>query len=175
MKNLDFKRLVIIRHAKAKLFTTGSTDFARDLKEQGKLDADHVSSELSQLNIVPQLIISSPAKRAIKTAKIFGRKLNCHHIFLNESLYDESYDRDWMVLDIEQNKAESDTVFIVGHNPLLTHLVEDFTGISLEHFKTSTAVIIKFPIQKWEEIISGIKGEIESVILKPKSNPSLLD
>ncbi len=165
-QNITAKRVVIIRHSKAKLFTTGSTDFARDLKEQGKNDADFVSKELLKLNIIPQLIISSPAKRALKTARIFGRNLNTNSIILNEALYDESYDRDWMVLDIEQNCPQGDTVYIIGHNPLLKDLIEDLTGQTIEQLKTSTAVIIRFEIEHWNKIISGIKGEIERVILK---------
>lgn len=161
------RRVVIIRHAKAKLFTTGSTDFSRDLREQGKIDANFVSEKLLKFQLIPQLIISSPAKRAIKTARIFGRTLNCQQLFLNEALYDESYDRDWMVLDIEQNIPEAETVYIIGHNPLLKDLIENLTGISIEQLKTSTAVVIKFEIDTWDKVINGAKGEIEQIILKP--------
>lgn len=160
------KKIVIIRHSKAKLFTAGNTDFARDLKEQGKTDAAFVSQQLYDLQIIPQLIIASPAKRALKTARIFGRMLKCHHTSLNEALYNESYDRDWLILDIKQNLPESETVYIIGHNPLLKELIDDLTGLDIEPLKTSTAVVISFETENWDNIIKGLRGKIEHIISK---------
>jgi len=68
------KRVVIVRHAKSVPYGYDD-DFNRDLSNKGKNDATLVSNELKRKNIFPDAMISSPAKRAIKTARIFAENL----------------------------------------------------------------------------------------------------
>ena len=69
------KRVVIVRHGKSVPYGYDD-DFSRDLRERGKNDAKLVSQELNKKGIFPDEMISSPAKRAIKTARIFAENLN---------------------------------------------------------------------------------------------------
>ena len=69
------KRVVIVRHGKAVPYGYDD-DFSRDLRDRGKSDAKLISSELNEQGIFPDLIISSEAKRALKTARIFAENLN---------------------------------------------------------------------------------------------------
>ena len=69
------KRVIIVRHAKSVHYGY-EDDFNRDLSTRGKKDAKLVSSELARKGILPDIMISSPAKRAIKTARIFAENLN---------------------------------------------------------------------------------------------------
>ena len=77
------KRVVIVRHGKAVPYGY-EDDFNRDLQERGKNDADLVSSELMKRGVQPDLIISSPAKRALKTARIFADNLNYNRADIKE-------------------------------------------------------------------------------------------
>ena len=68
------KRVIIVRHAKSVPYGY-EDDFNRDLRDRGKNDSKLVSTELKNQNISPELMVSSPAKRAIKTARIFAENL----------------------------------------------------------------------------------------------------
>ena len=83
------KRVVIVRHGKAVPYGY-EDDFTRDLKERGKNDAKLISQELQKQGVLPDTIISSPAKRAIKTARIFAENLNFKksEIIEKQDIYD---------------------------------------------------------------------------------------
>ncbi|MDD4107254.1 MAG: histidine phosphatase family protein, partial [Prolixibacteraceae bacterium] len=83
------KRLVIVRHAKAVPYGYHD-DILRDLQDRGKNDANIISKELNKKGIMPDAMISSPAKRALKTAKIFAGNLGFEkeRIEENEDIYE---------------------------------------------------------------------------------------
>ena len=64
------KTLYLIRHAKSSWDDSTLTDFERPLNERGINDAPKMGKLLKEKNIIPELLISSPANRAISTAKI---------------------------------------------------------------------------------------------------------
>ena len=68
------KRVVIVRHAKSEPYGYDN-DFYRDLTDRGESDAEKISEKLQGLEIKPNLVIASPATRAIHTATIFCKKL----------------------------------------------------------------------------------------------------
>ena len=68
------KIIYFIRHAKAKKIA--ATDFDRALSSKGKEAAKVMAARLKNKNILPELIISSPAKRTAKTAKIIAKNMN---------------------------------------------------------------------------------------------------
>ena len=83
------KRVVIVRHAKSVPYGYDD-DFNRDLKSRGVTDAEKISSELKNMGIKPDAMVSSPAKRALKTATIFSENLgfNKNEIREVEDIYD---------------------------------------------------------------------------------------
>ena len=64
------RELFIMRHAKSSWDDPTLSDFERPLNRRGKEDAPLMGEHLKRLGIKPDLIVSSPAKRAKKTAKI---------------------------------------------------------------------------------------------------------
>ena len=65
------KTLLIIRHAKSSWDIGTLTDFERPLNERGKRDAPEMAARLKKRNIKIDAFVSSPAKRAKKTAELF--------------------------------------------------------------------------------------------------------
>ena len=63
------KTLYIARHAKSSWDDMSLSDFERTLNARGKRDAPFMANILKEKGITPDLILSSPAKRAKKTAK----------------------------------------------------------------------------------------------------------
>ncbi|HID69647.1 MAG TPA: hypothetical protein EYP35_04115 [Desulfobacterales bacterium] len=70
------KHLLICRHAKSSWKDPSLADFDRPLNKRGKRDAPQMGKMLVSHGIFPDLIVSSPAKRAKKTALRLAKELN---------------------------------------------------------------------------------------------------
>ena len=66
--------LLLLRHGKSD-WSTNTIDFDRPLKKRGKRNAKQIGMWLLDNDLIPDLIISSPANRAISTAKIVAEIL----------------------------------------------------------------------------------------------------
>src|SRR5206468_6352752 len=83
------KTIFLIRHAKSSWDDTTLPDKDRPFNDRGKRDAPKMGKRLAKRNVVPNLILSSPAKRALKTAQIIATKLDYKlgDIVVDERLY----------------------------------------------------------------------------------------
>ena len=150
--NTKMKRVVIVRHGKAVPFGY-EDDFSRDLKERGKNDAEKISSELQHQGFKVDTIISSPAKRAIKTARIFAENLNFNKkdIIQIQDIYDGLTTSEFLEM-IRDLPKETETVFFFGHNPGFYYFVNNLLNIFDGDMPTCSTVGIDFDIDSWEEI-----------------------
>jgi phosphohistidine phosphatase len=163
------KILVIIRHAKSTWDYESVSDIDRPLKEAGITKTFEVAQQLKSANIIPDLVISSPAIRALHTALILGRilKYPTEKIHINPVLYTKS---DAEVLDfIKQTNDQISSLFIFGHNPVFTFLVNNFLKQRIDNLPTSGAVVFKFAVSKWEDISKKVI-ECEFSFLPKKIN-----
>ena len=83
------RRLTLVRHAKADTALPGQQDWDRVLDRRGQLDAPEMARRLRSRKLKPDLILSSPAVRALSTASIMARELKVHadRIAQDERLY----------------------------------------------------------------------------------------
>ena len=146
------KQVVIVRHGKAVPYGY-EDDFTRDLRERGKKDARLISDELKKRSILPDKIISSPAKRAFKTAMIFAENLNYRRqdIITVEDIYDGLTTEDFLEL-IRLLPPDVNTVFFFGHNPGFYYYVCNLLDEFYSDMPTTSTVGINFDIKKWEEV-----------------------
>ncbi|SHE74072.1 phosphohistidine phosphatase, SixA [Mariniphaga anaerophila] len=153
------KRVVIVRHAKAVPYGYDD-DFTRDLTERGKDDAALVSGELRKRNIVPDNIISSPAKRALKTARIFADnlKIDRNRIRQIDEIYDGLTTSDFLDL-IYSLSENTESVFFFGHNPGFHYLVNNLSEHNVNEMPTCSTVGIDFNVNSWNEVEARI-GQI---------------
>ena len=63
------KTVLILRHAKSSWSKPGLADIDRPLNKRGKRDAPRMGAVLHEQDLVPDLILSSPARRARKTLR----------------------------------------------------------------------------------------------------------
>src|SRR6202022_2048110 len=70
------KTLFLIRHAKSSWDDPALSDKDRPLGDRGRRDAPRMGKRLAKRNVTPDLILSSPARRALTTAEIFAKKLD---------------------------------------------------------------------------------------------------
>ncbi len=167
------KKIYLIRHAKSSWKEEGKSDFERGLNKRGKEDLIFMAERLHSFGVMPDLILSSPAKRAKKTAqgiaKIIGYDQN--NISYQESLYDSSYSSYRYLLDSLDERYNS--VFIVAHNPTITEVGEILSGAILTNMPTCSIVCIEFDIKSFKEIEEG-KGKILFFDYPKKHRSSLL-
>jgi phosphohistidine phosphatase len=116
------RELWLLRHGKAERFDS-SEDYDRPLKGRGKHDAKRMGEWLKEAQLLPDLVISSPATRAISTAKIVCDVIGIEHkqIQREKRLYDEGLVRVKSVL--ADCPATFIRVLLVGHNPELEDLL----------------------------------------------------
>jgi len=143
------KTIYIIRHAKAGSSPFG--DFDRKLNEQG-LKAAHLMAELlEEKNVVPNLVLASPAARTMGTAEIFCDILNYpkESVEPRMEIYEGGAGR---LLTIVQQVADSnDTVLIFGHNPTVTSLANLLSGGDIASMATCGVVRLDLDIAAWND------------------------
>lgn len=146
------KKVVIIRHGKAVDYGYDD-DFTRDLKDRGKNDAKLVSQELNKRGIFPDKMISSPAKRAIKTARIFAENLDFEggNIVEIEDIYGGLTTSEFLSL-IHELPAKIETVFFFGHNPGFYYFASNLLHEFNNDMPTTSTVGIDFEVNNWMEV-----------------------
>lgn len=143
------KTLFVIRHAKSSWKDEGLSDMDRPLKKRGRSDALIMAKVLHRNSINPQQIVSSPALRARTTAEIIAMELgfDSQKIEINKQLYFEGVENIFKVI----HSLTEDVVFIFGHNPEFTDLVNMFTTKEIDNLPTCGIVGVEFKINDWSE------------------------
>lgn len=145
------KYLTIIRHAKSD-WSVNTDDFNRPLNERGKHAVPLVGQFLKNKNIQPDFILSSPAKRAQKTAQ--GICKSIHHPTKNILFKMDIYTGDTKEIKkiIEEIDDNYNDVFLFGHEPVLSSIIEIFTKEKLEKFPTCAVYRITFDVSNWKAV-----------------------
>lgn len=146
------KHLYLIRHAKSSWSDPKLSDFARPLNKRGKRDAPLMGDRLSSVSPKPEIIISSPAKRARRTARLIGGKLGFSKkdIILDDQLY--TFAREGLLDVITKTPDSFNVLAAVGHNYGITECAEWLSGENLDNIPTCGIVLLKFSVSSWSLI-----------------------
>lgn len=143
------KTLYLIRHAKSDWDNPLLRDIERPLNNRGYADANTMSLRLK----TPDLIISSPAVRALSTALIFARQLNyeANNIHIKQTLYDTSV-KDYLSV-IKQIPDSIQTAFLFAHNPIISDTASALSKEGLPAEMPTCAIAgISFSVDAWSSI-----------------------
>ena len=143
------KKLLLIRHAKA-THETGFVDFERPLQESGLQDAAVMAGRLKDKNLLPQLLVASPALRTVSTANVFSQHLSISQAQTDRTIYEAT--RTELVKVINSFPDNYDFIALVGHNPGMSDLLYYLTG-QLQDVPTCAMMLIEFDADNWMEII----------------------
>jgi len=146
------KTLQIVRHAKSSWDYNDISDIDRPLKLKGIQSAYEMARRIKIRNALPELIITSPANRAIHTAIIFARvfEFPLSKIKVEENLY--ATEEDFITDLIKKTDNSISSLMVFGHNPELTNLVNIFVKNTIENISTAGIVTLIFDIEKWKDI-----------------------
>ena len=146
------KTLVLVRHAKSSWDNQSGGDAERKLNKRGKQDAPFMGKLIADKGIVPELIYSSPAKRARTTAKFFAEALNYpkEKIDLRDLIYDRGPRH--IIMMINETSDDLNTIMLFGHNPDQTSMLNSLAGENVFNVPTCGVACIDFDIESWSEV-----------------------
>lgn len=154
------KVIHLIRHAESISETPTIQDFLRTLTEIGKRDSHFMAKKLNELNLAPDVIICSPAKRTTDTAKVFAKELafDFDNIIFDKRIYESNLKQLLEILNETPNYIND--LILIGHNPTLTQLSNYLTNDYIDNIPTCGIVKIELEIDDWQHIIEGIGRKI---------------
>ncbi|MDG6773860.1 histidine phosphatase family protein [Thiomicrorhabdus sp. ZW0627] len=148
------RELILLRHAKSDWKDENLEDIDRPLCNKGKKSAAKVGKWLQQQNIIPDLILTSPATRAQQTLKRI-----CSECGSETQTLDTLYLADLNTLiNILADAPDVDRLMIIGHNPGLERLF-NFLNSAAEESETHlfpTASLAHFILpDNWQSLSRG--------------------
>lgn len=144
------RTLYLVRHAKSSWADPGMADFDRPLNERGRRNAPFMAAHFAQRGEPVDLIVSSPANRAVTTARFFADALHLPPagIRLEQGIYDASCGRLLSVVNALPTDARR--VMLFGHNPGLSELAHYLDPCWTAVLSTCCIVRIDLLLDEWE-------------------------
>jgi len=145
------KTLILVRHAKSSWTDPALPDRDRPLNDRGKRDAPKMATRLAKDGVNPDLILSSPARRARATARIIAKALDYKRKAIQEDdgLYAVEAGDLLRVIRGLDDKLKS--VMLVGHNPELTDLAHRLSR-EVTYLPTCTIAVFAFDAKSWSSV-----------------------
>jgi phosphohistidine phosphatase len=143
------KTLYVIRHAKSSWDDPSLPDFERPLNKRGRRDAPFMARIIADILKKPDVLITSPAKRALETALAFCNGFNISEDMLVEdrTLYHPSIED---ILRVVHKIDEAHGIAaIFGHNPGFTSFVNTIGKASIMNVPTTGVVVLTSEAQFW--------------------------
>jgi phosphohistidine phosphatase len=143
-------RLFLLRHAKAGWALPGVRDFDRPLEASGRADAEAAGAEMHCRGYVPDITLCSNALRARETLEGIAGHADTGRVLFCDKLYSD--DAAGYLALIHEN-ADSGSVLVIGHNPMMEDLAAAISGSGdpsaraalSSGFPTAGLAVIAFP------------------------------
>jgi phosphohistidine phosphatase len=151
------KSILLIRHAKSSWDDMSMPDIDRPLNDRGKRDAPVMAERLLDRKVDIDAFISSPAKRARKTAEIFSKAFGQEkkEVELKEELY-EAGEKDFASV-VASLPNDQNVVAIFSHNPGITEYANTLTSTRIDNIPTSGIFAVKAETNDWKTFASAAK------------------
>jgi phosphohistidine phosphatase len=154
------KTLLLMRHAKSSWKDESLADLERPLNNRGSRDTPFMGKLLRERRIQPDALISSPAVRAMTTARVIAGELRFDPAGIRADKVLYQGDTPAMIEMISRTDAACGTILLVGHNPGITLLANRLSDSSIEHFSTCAVACFRFEIDSWN-MLANSPGKLE--------------
>ena len=142
-----------MRHAKSSWSFDDLNDRERPLNDRGREDAPHMGQALAKRDIHLDLLVSSPAVRALSTAVLVAREVDYPHdnIQIERGIYEADLDT---LLDIIRELPDAaSSVLLTGHNPTITDVGNHLSPSPLSgEMPTAAILCLRFQTEHWAEV-----------------------
>lgn len=153
------KTLYIVRHAKSSWDDPELDDLDRPLNNRGMKDAPRMGKRLKEKEVTPDIMLSSPAERALATCKALADvlKFDEKKIKTDKRLYHANEDQILKVIrELKDSPRDSEEVaMIFGHNPGLTEFANLLLNQYIDNIPTCGVVAAKLPVKHWKDVTLG--------------------
>ncbi len=141
-------------------------DILRPLNKRGQKNVPRMGERLKEAQIIPQLILSSPAERARQTAQGVAKKVD---YFQDIVYYDSFYmgEPDDYLKKLVKVPDTVERVLVIGHNPGLEGLMQILSQ-KVEALPTASIAFISLPIEHWKDLNDHVEGSLNE-IWRPKN------
>jgi len=137
------RTLLLIRHAKSSWKNSDLEDIERPLNKRGIRDAPVMGQRLLARSLIPDLIVSSPAVRALTTAQAIAHEIGypSEAILVDDELY-AAHPQDVLdVVSVFDDRVQ--LAMVITHNPAITELANRFSEALIENVPTSGILTIE--------------------------------
>lgn len=158
------KTLYLLRHAKSSWADVNLADFDRPLNDRGLEAAPFMGEYIAANNLIPEAVLTSPARRAEQTARLVKETASIPtSIAFDERIYEASPRA--LAQVVSELDGQIGSAMLVGHNPGIEGFIRFLTG-DVESMPTASLAIIDLDIQDWKEV-GPEKGTVRQ-IARPK-------
>ncbi|MBS1581068.1 MAG: histidine phosphatase family protein [Bacteroidetes bacterium] len=147
------KTLYLVRHAKSSWADPGMEDFDRPLNDRGLRDAPAMAERFKARHEPVDLLVSSPAARALATARCYAQALDLP-VTEDKRIYEAHHRALQGVVESLPDTAQR--VMLFGHNPGFSLLTEHLCEAGLGDLPTCAIVRIDLTVASWEEVAGGL-------------------
>ena len=149
------KTLYLVRHAKSSWKFPELDDFERPLNKRGKKDAPAMGRFLKDKDIMPDIIISSPAVRASMTTRIISDILSypLSRVKYSDKIYEA--DTTSLLKVVSRIDDKYNSTMLVGHNPGMTYFANMLASARIDNIPTCGIICAELDISSWQEILEN--------------------
>lgn len=165
--------LILVRHGKSSWDNLELNDYDRPLSKRGFKNAPEMGKRLCSKNLKIDLLISSPALRAITTAEIIAKEIgyDCKNILEVPEIYNAELSQLFNLITSIDEYYQN--VMMVGHNPGFTYFCNALSDAKIDNMPTCSIAHIELLIPMWSEVThqSGKLVEFDypkKAIVKPQ-------
>lgn len=146
------KTLYLMRHAKSSWGFEMLNDQQRPLNDRGRDDAPLMGQALAGREVKLDLMVSSPAVRALSTAALVAEALGHppEQLRVLDAIYEA--DVDTLLAVVHELPDTAASVLLVGHNNTLTDFANLLSPSSIPLMPTSSIVCLRFATEQWAEV-----------------------
>jgi phosphohistidine phosphatase len=162
------RELLVLRHAKAE--RGEMADFDRGLTRRGRRDAQRMGRLLVEQALLPDLLVSSPARRALETADLAAEAMGLprDRLRFEPRVYEGDGER--LLAVVADCPAACRRVLLIGHNPGAEALVRRLARTLTEpadgkFFPTAALARLRVP-SEWREVRAGTADLV--AIVRPR-------
>lgn len=132
-------------------------DIERPLNDRGNKDAVKMAKRLKKSKIEPELLLSSPAKRAMDTCIYFAEEFGIKKkkIIEKQELYMADINSFYKV--ITELDDAYDCVAIFSHNPGITNFANALANTQIDNMPTCSIYGVESTIEKWSDFENSEK------------------
>jgi phosphohistidine phosphatase len=157
------RQLLLLRHAKAVIGEGSMRDIDRPLAPRGEKAAKTMGRYMAQHDLVPDLVLCSPARRTRQTWEIASAELPKVETRFIEELYDFG-DGEALLSAIRQEGGTAGRLLLVTHNPATQNLALSLAGSAdrmlrqqmMEKYPTAGLAVFSLSGADWAATAEGV-------------------